>query len=220
MAPPEATPPPDAPKDKVEHAIEFVTLQWEAEQENSRRLATRTNGILATIAIVSGLGIFKIEDIAKVAVPWASTMLRVMVGLVGLCILLGIIDVLDLRPRPRATGERWWRLFRKAFRLLRRAAAWFQGDGTDVEKHKLPFASSLLHGEAEPDTSRQVEDPDLLELKVEAVRKIHYYRLARAAIDLHVRNAERQAALVRGQGWLARAAFLAFAMAIVLAVSR
>lgn len=143
-----------------------------------------------------------------------------MVGLVAVCILLGIVDVLDLRPRRFTSDEPWWRVFRKAFRKLRGFMCWFEGDATEVEKHKLPFASSLLHGHGEPGTANQVEDPDLLELQADAVRKIHYYRLASAAIDLHVRNVERQAAIVRGQGWLARAAFLAFAMAILLAISR
>jgi len=222
MAAPEALASPEArpAREKVEDALALVAVQWEAEQENSRRLATRTNGILATIALISGLGIFKIDDVAKVSVTWASVTLRTMVGLVAICILFGIIDVLDLRPRRLTSEEPRWRVFRKAFRKLRGFMCWFEGDSTEVEKHKLPFASSLLHGEGEPDTEKQVEDPDLLELQADAVRKIHYYRLASAAIDLHVRNVERQAAIVRGQGWLARAAFLAFAMAIVLAISR
>lgn len=72
MATPEPLPGSSSPRGKVDDSIELVARQWEAEQENSRRLATRTNGILATIALISGLGIFKIEDVAKVSVTWAS----------------------------------------------------------------------------------------------------------------------------------------------------
>lgn len=206
--------------EKLEHAISHVQLQWEAAQENSRRLAARTNGILATAALVSGLGVFKLDDIAKVEASWASCTLRVLFCLVGACVLLGLVEVIDIRPSAKSSSEPWYRLFRKFLRVLRRALRWIDDEDAKPDRHRLPFSSSLLHGEAEPGTEKQVEDPDLLELQTEAVRQIHYYRLAMAAIDLNVRNAERQSAIARGQGWLARAAFVAFAMVVVLAVSR
>src|SRR5262245_40536222 len=62
--------------DKVSVAMQTAARQWEAEQENARRLSTRTTGILATIAAASGLGLFKASDITCVENPWLSLLLQ------------------------------------------------------------------------------------------------------------------------------------------------
>lgn len=89
-------------------------------------------------------------------------------------------------------------------------------DGPEITKSKAPFASSLLQEQWVLESSAPAENLDLLQLKPETIREIHYYRLAQAAFELHGRNVERQLAIVRGQAWFMHAAVLAFFVAIIL----
>lgn len=217
---------PPLPKDqlsdrssKVEHALKLVGLQWDAEQENSRRLANRANGVLATIALLSGLGIFKVPEIGAIEPAWVKLAAKICIGVVALCLFFGLVHILDLRPPRKTEDEEWWRLPRKAYRLVRKISR-PTDDGPESQGTRHAFASSLLQGRSEPGSPNPVEDPDLLQLKLDAIRETHYYRLALASMELHVRNVERQAAILRGQAWLGHAAVAAFVMAVILAVSR
>jgi hypothetical protein len=208
---------PSTRSEKVDAALSIVSLQWEAEQENSRRLATRANGILATIAVLSGLGLFKFPEAGPESPYWVRVTVKACIVLVAVFLVLGLVHILDLRAPRKTDDEPWWRLGRKIFRWVRSVSRPID-HGPEIEKRKHPFASSILQGQREPESA--IDDPDLLQLKLEAIRETHYYRLAMASIELHVRNVERQAAIVRGQAWLAKAAFVAFALAVLLAVFR
>jgi hypothetical protein len=199
--------------EKVRCALQVVHRQWEAAEENSRRLTTRANGILATIAAASGLGLFKLSDLPAIQPVWVAWVMRGSLGVTALCILIGLIHIWDVRP-PADQDEGWWCLGRKAFRALRTYSR-RPGEAPEDQKPKHPFASSLLHTTGQPGTDLPIQDPDLLTLEVQAIREIEYYRTAMAAIDLHARNVERQAGIERGQAWLFRAAYLAFLAAVV-----
>ncbi len=195
---------------RVGIARSLAEKQWEAEQENARRLATRSNGILTTVAALSGLGFFKIGSLGVIQPSWVSWLVRVTITLSVICTAIGVVFVLDLRPPQSPPEEPWWRLRRRLLRWVRNRAA---DDGLpDVGGSipRTPFSSSYLLSSAAQGTGESVESPDLLRIGQHDLERIAYYRLAQAAVDLHVRNIERRAVLMLGQHWLFNGACLAF----------
>lgn len=200
---------------RVVTAQALAEKQWDAEQENARRLATRANGILTTVAALSGLGFFKIGSLAAIHPAWVSWSVRILLTCSVIVTAIGVVFVLDLRPPAQTSTEPRWRLRRKFLRWLRRIAA---DDGLpDVggATQKTPFASSYLLSSGIPGSGEAVESPDLLRLKQHDLERVSYYRLAQAAVDLHVRNIERRAALMVGQHWLVNGACLAFLAVLI-----
>jgi hypothetical protein len=207
----------DRDGEKIRQAMQVVVRQWRAEEENSRRLAVRTNGILATIAAASGLGLFKLSDLPEMEPLWVDRVVGMAIALSGCCMLVGLIHIWGLRAPRWTPDERWWLIPRKLFRFIRRASQpAHERNGVDQLRH--PFASSWLHTTADPTSERPVQEPDLLSLQTQAIRRIEYYRTQMAALDLYTRNVERQTALTCGQTWLGRAVLVAFVTAVACVI--
>lgn len=66
-------------------ALEHAVRRWEAELENDRKLSHRENGLMAFVAAVLGLGLFKLELFAA---PDRSGWMWTVRGLVGISLVL------------------------------------------------------------------------------------------------------------------------------------
>ncbi len=208
----------DRDGEKVRQALQVVVRQWQAEEENSRRLAVRTNGILATIAAASGLGLFKLSDLPNLEPLWVDRVFGMAIAVSGCCMLVGLIHIWGLRAPRWTPDEPWWLIPRKWFRFVRRASQSTRDRQHGADPLRHPFASSWLHTTADPISERPVQEPDLLSLQTQAIRRIEYYRTQMAALDLYIRNVERQTALTCGQAWLGRAVLVAFITAVACVI--
>jgi len=200
---------------KTATALVFAKEQWEAEQENARRLGTRANGILTTVAALSGLGFFKIGSLGQIEPAWVSHAMRMSLAASIVCMVIGVVFVLDLRPMAGSNPEGWWRVRRNLLRWLRRTAADYLPPRHRVLNLGQPFASSWLFSSGNPGSDPPVESPDLLALKHHAVEQLAFYRMTQASLDLHMRNVERRAVLLAGQHWLFDGALMAFMASLI-----
>jgi len=66
-------------------ALDHAVRRWEAELENDRKLSHRENGLMAFVAAVLGLGLFKLELFAT---PDPSGWMWAVRGLVGASLVL------------------------------------------------------------------------------------------------------------------------------------
>lgn len=190
-------PPPSNGQSRDEAALDLAHKQWEAEQENSRRLAARANGVLASFAALSGLGLFQFRELAGIPSDPVGILARVAVALAVLLILIGLIHVWDVRPPPRAPTEKWWQVLRKAVRYVRRRTS--LGPESEAGSSSTAFASAWLHSSTPGEPS-----VDLITQRARDVREIAFYRLSAAAGELHRRNISRRIALQTGQNWIGR----------------
>lgn len=192
-------PPPlsDPARDQV--ALDLAHEQWEAEQENSRRLAARANGILASFAALSGLGLFQFHELAAFPPSFTGWLARWSVAAAVVLLLIGLVHVWDVRPPPKSAKEQWWRVNRKFMRFLRRKTS--VGPALEAHSSAIVFASAWLHTSS---PGEQGGSANLLAQPARDVRETSFYRLSAAAGELHQRNISRRIALQTGQNWIGR----------------
>lgn len=204
-------------------ALDLARRQWDAEEENARRLGARSNGVLGAIAALSGLGIFKIGSLASLGSTWPTHWLRGLLSLALACMFVGLLHVWGVQPPPNSDNERWWRLDKKGLRLLIRISRPSSRGNNNGPRHatgpdpRPSLASSYLLT-SEDLTDDSVEEPlHLPALEPAEVQELAYLRTVEAAMDLHFRNMERREDLIAGQVWLFRAAVWIF-LAILTAL--
>lgn len=162
-------------------ALEHGIRRWEAEVENDRKLSQRENGLLAFVAAVLGLSLFKLELLAA---PDPSSWFWIVRGLVGtsLIFLLGALAKFLLTPE-RDSAMR---------------------PGTQESRTELTaLPSEFLRWPELPDrpysglTDSRAAILEACELTT------------RAATSLHIKNLDRVRAIDRGEILLSCAAVLA-----------
>jgi hypothetical protein len=98
----------------LEHAIR----QWEAEEENARRHATRTNLVLTlTSALLGflGIGVFRIQILAEADPRWVSWLVKILV-----CLGLGSLAISPFFVLLGSLRHSWpLRLIRGSLRIAR-----------------------------------------------------------------------------------------------------
>ena len=162
-------------------ALEHAVRRWEAELENDRKLSQRENGLLAFVAAVLGLSLFKLELLAE---PDPSGWFWAVRGLLGtsLILLLGALAKFLLTPEGDS-GE----------------ASATRGSRADP----TALASWFLHWPERPDRSYS----HLTDMRAATLKACDL--MTRAATSLHIKNLDRLRAIDRGVRLLLFAAILA-----------
>lgn len=91
------------PSEALDVVLAHVTLQWEAEVENARRLSVRSTGLITLLVALLGLGLVELDTPERVDplwLYWAGRMLLVTslgAFLAALGVLLGFSQVVSKR---------------------------------------------------------------------------------------------------------------------------
>jgi hypothetical protein len=152
------------------HALgEHVYREWQAEEENARRLSQRTGSLVTLVAALLGVGLFKIEGASKFAsgAHW-SVVLTLCLGLVFLTI--GIWIVLQAGAKGRNQRQKRGR---NHHRVASSALAW--------RRSLLPEGKNYEF------------------LAAEDIREMAALRWQRAAAHLRRMNIQKQSAVDKGQ---------------------
>jgi len=171
-------------------ALAHAVIRWQAETENATRLSHRENGILAVIATILGLGLFKGADLRPCHPWWLYTGMMVAASLTLLFLLFALFQVLWIPQSNEGT---------KGGRVVETQPA---PEGESEERPRV-YASENLAWPRDP-----ALHPTALESAKEAYA-IAYKRVTKAANSLGARNSRRKAGIEFGQRFLFAAAVAA-----------
>ena len=166
-------------------ALDHAVRRWGAETENAVRLSERENGVLTVIAILIGLGVFKVDDLEPRAPQWGYLTVLVAIGATGVLMLLALFRLLWIPSSREGTAD--------------------GPIGTTDGSNDWPrvYASDHLSWPRDPELH-----PAALEQDREAYQ-IAYKRFTRAANSLNRRNIRRKEGIEFGQRFLFAAAICA-----------
>lgn len=95
-----------------EVALEFAVRRWQAEEENARRLGSRTSGLLALATGMFGLGLAKIGSLQTFEPQWLNTLVKGTLALGVLSAGASLFRLLSVKKRskskPLASVELYW----------------------------------------------------------------------------------------------------------------